>query len=239
MRTHRFFAPIDIVVGTSPFLPPEAAHHCAQVLRYKTGDRLTIFNGDGFDYLATIETIEKKQCQVKIREKVLLDNESPLKINLFQGIARGEKMDLIIQKSVELGVSEITPFFTERCNVKLDGKRLEKKLIHWNKIIISACEQSGRAVIPKLNDPTQITKLTAMENPSIYLEPTAKQGFSDLIAEGSVNLLIGPEGGFSEKDLEQLNHCGAKGVRIGPRILRTETAGLCAISVLQSQFGDL
>jgi len=238
MRTHRFFAAIDLIVDSSIFLPADAAHHCAQVLRYKIGDHLTLFNGDGFDYLARIELIEKKQCQVKITEKVSLNNESPLKINLIQGVARGDKMDLIIQKAIELGVSEITPFFTERCNVKLDGKRLEKKLTHWKKIIVSACEQSGRAIIPKLNDPIQIMKLAATENTSIYLEPKAEQVLSDLKLDNSVNLLIGPEGGFSEKDLAQLNYCGAKGIKLGPRVLRTETAGLSAISILQSQFGD-
>jgi len=239
MRNHRFFASIYLAVNSSTFLPADAAHHCAHVLRYKVGDYLTLFNGDGFDYLATINLIEKKQCQVKITKKISLNNESPLKINLIQGIARGDKMDLIIQKAIELGVSEITPFFTERCNVKLDGKRLEKKLSHWKKIIISACEQSGRAIIPKLNEAIQIMKLADMENTSIYLEPKAKQTFPDLKFDNSINLFIGPEGGFSEKDLTQLVNCGAKGIKLGPRILRTETAGLSAISILQSQFGDL
>jgi len=239
MRSHRFYTPIDLKENSSVELPSDAAHHCTQVLRYKIGDHLTVFNGDGFDYFATIDKLEKKRCQIKIATKVAPENESPLKINLVQGIARGDKMDLIIQKAVELGVTEITPLFTERCNVKLDEKRLDKKLQHWNKTIISACEQSGRAVIPKLNTPVSIDKLSAENIHTIYLEPTAEKNLPELTIKHSVRLLIGPEGGFSEKDLAYLGSINCIGAKIGSRILRTETAGLAAISILQVCFGDL
>jgi len=239
MRSHRFYTPIDLSENTSIELPSDAAHHCAHVLRYKVGDHLTVFNGDGFDYSAKIEKIEKKSCEIKISNKNNPKNESPLKIHLVQGIARGDKMDLIIQKAIELGVSEITPLFTERCNVKLDGKRLDKKLQHWNKTIISACEQSGRAIIPKLNSPISIEKLQRKNIDSIYLEPTAEKRLADLSIKQSVRLLIGPEGGFSEKDLTYLASINCIGIKIGSRILRTETAGLAAVSILQACFGDL
>ena len=238
MRSHRFYTPIELNENSSVDLPSEAAHHCAQVLRYRVGDQLVLFNGDGFDYLATVEQIEKKRCQVKLSNRIDPQNESPLNIHLFQGIARGDKMDLIIQKAVELGVREFTPLFTERCNVKLDGKRLDKKLQHWNKTIISACEQSGRAIIPKLHQPIPLNKLKEIQNVSVYLEPAANKTFRDLHIQQSLQLMIGPEGGFSEKDINHLNAIQCEGVVVGPRILRTETAGLSAISILQSYFGD-
>ena len=238
MRSHRFYTPIELNENSSVDLPSEAAHHCAQVLRYRVGDQLVLFNGDGFDYLATVEQIEKKRCQVKLSNRIDPKNESPLNIHLFQGIARGDKMDLIIQKAVELGVREFTPLFTERCNVKLDGKRLDKKLQHWNKTIISACEQSGRAIIPKLHQPISLNKLKEIQNVSVYLEPAANKTFRDLHIQQSLQLMIGPEGGFSEKDINHLNAIQCEGVVVGPRILRTETAGLSAISILQSYFGD-
>jgi len=239
MRTHRFYTPIDLKENISVELPADATHHCTQVLRYKIGDHLTVFNGDGFNYSATIDNIEKKHCQIKISTRTNPENESPLKINLVQGIARGDKMDLIIQKAIELGVAEITPLFTERCNVKLDGKRLDKKLQHWNKTIISACEQSGRAIIPKLNLPVSIDKLQKETIYTIYLEPTSNKKLTELVIKKPVRLLIGPEGGFSEKDLVHLDSIDCIGATIGSRILRTETVGLAAVSILQASFGDL
>ncbi len=239
MRSHRFYTAIPLAENITVELPQEAAHHCAQVLRYKVNDELSLFNGDGFDYYATISQIEKKRCTVSINSKKNPNNESPLKIHLVQGVARGDKMDLIIQKAVELGITEITPLFTERCNVKLDAKRLDKKIQHWNKTIISACEQSGRATLPKLNIAVPIHELAQENLISIYLEPTTQQTFKELSIKESIRIVIGPEGGFSEKDLIHLEKIDCIGVKIGPRILRTETAGLATISILQSYFGDV
>ena len=239
MRTHRFFVDNQLLVDSTFLLPAQAAHHCAQVLRYQKGQQVILFNGDGYDYRATIESIEKKQCRVKIENKSSPNNESPLQINLFQGVAKGDKMDLIIQKAVELGVSQITPLFSERCNVKLNAKRLEKKINHWKNIIISACEQSGRAIVPILNGPVNISEIDATEDSLIYLDPRNNTPLSSFKEKATIGLLIGPEGGFSEKDLEKLDSLGANAAKLGPRVLRTETAGLSAISVLQSHFGDL
>ncbi|MBV1909772.1 MAG: 16S rRNA (uracil(1498)-N(3))-methyltransferase [Kangiellaceae bacterium] len=238
MRSHRFFTDLALLEDTLFYLPAEAAHHCSQVLRYKVGDLLTVFNGDGFNYPATIVSIERKRCQIKTTKKLFSENESPLSIHLFQGIARGDKMDLIIQKAVELGVYEITPIFTERCNVKLDPKRLEKKILHWKKTIISACEQSGRAKVPQLNPAIQLDQLTSVEQPTIYLEPKATQSIDSLDIEKTIGIIIGPEGGFSDKDLAHAEMLKLIGVQFGPRILRTETAGLAAIAILQNRFGD-
>ncbi len=239
MRSHRFYTDIELSENTLVNLPSQAAHHCGQVLRYKVGDNLTVFNGDGFDYYATIDRLEKKSCQIKIEKKIDPQNESPLKIHLYQGIARGDKMDLIIQKAVELGVTAITPIFTERCNVKLEGKRLDKKIQHWQQIQLSACEQSGRAIIPAFNTATHLHQTPQQSASSFYLEPTSNQGFGDLPEQSLMSLFIGPEGGFAEKEINFLEKIGCQGLKMGPRILRTETAGLSAIAILQSHFGDI
>lgn len=240
MRTHRFYCPIDLTVDEEIQLPKEASHHCVQVLRYNIGDTLSLFNGDGCDYQAQISRIEKKNCWAKLTSKKQLENESPLSIHLFQGIARGEKMDFIIQKCVELGVKEFTPVFTERSNVKLDPKRQEKKLNHWRNIAISACEQSGRAIIPSINPPLAIKNLSPQEESlNLILEPTAGKKINELEPLSKVAIYIGPEGGFSDSDLNYLKAIKTQGIKLGPRILRTETAGLACIAILQSQFGDI
>ena len=240
MRTHRFYTPQTLGVNNKIALDKEVAHHCIQVLRYQVGNPLVLFNGDGQDYQAVIEKIEGKKATVHIASSCTPDNESPLRIHLYQSLAKGDKMDFIVQKSVELGVAEITPIITQRSNVKLDQKRMNKKLEHWQKVAISACEQSGRATIPAINPVVQIGELPALvaEN-AIYLEPKASVKISQLELDGSLSLFIGPEGGFSDQDLSQLEQLGTKGISLGPRILRTETAGLSAIAIVQSHFGDL
>ncbi len=240
MRSHRFYTPIELSNDLTLELPKEAAHHCIQVLRYSVGKELSLFNGDGFDYLAIITAIEGKNCQVKISDKISPLNESPINIHLFQGIAKGEKMDLIIQKAVELGVNQITPLFSERCNVKLDDKRLNKKMAHWQAVATSACEQSGRALIPLINSPANLKNLKIPINiQGFYLEPTASQSIKEQSGLTEIALFIGPEGGFSELDIQQLETLNIKGLKLGPRILRTETAGLACISIFQTLYGDL
>lgn len=240
MRSHRFYISLDPIPNTEFLLPKEVSHHCLQVLRCQSGDPLILFNGDGKDYLATLIGPEGKLARVKLESIEPNHAESALKIHLYQGVARGEKMDLIIQKAVELGVDAITPVFSERSNVKLDPKRLSRKLEHWQGIIISACEQSGRATLPQLHNPLGLHQVELpTEVNAVYLEPTAGQSFQQLTPALQLALFIGPEGGFSERDLQQLVLLGAQGVRLGPRILRTETAGLVAIALAQSYFGDL
>ena len=241
MRTHRFFVNSKLSLDEDLALPKPAAHHCIQVLRYSLGAQLRLFNGDGFDYLCEITSIEGKNATVKIQQKIELNNESPLKLHLYQCVAKGDKMDFVIQKSVELGVSQITPVFSERSNVKLDPKRLAKKQLHWQNVAISASEQSGRAVTVTINPAVKINTVQIEEDSKLfYLEPKSTQTFSDVsIDSNNAGLIIGPEGGFSDADLVHLSNIGAQGVKIGPRILRTETAGLACIAILQSHFGDI
>ena len=205
------------------------------------GDALQLFNGNGKNYAATIDQVNKKQVLVSITGSELNETESSLHLHLGQVISRGDRMDFAIQKAVELGVSAITPLFSERCGVKLDGERLEKKQQQWQKIVHSACEQSGRSLIPKvlpalpltawLAEPTKDLKLT--------LHPWASDTIKTLTPAQSIRLMIGPEGGFSEQEMTAALAAGYLGIRLGPRVLRTETAALTAISALQLQFGDL
>ena len=239
MRIHRFYTAQTMNAGEKIALDKSVAHHCVQVLRYQIGNSLVLFNGDGTDYHAVVESIDGKKATVEIISSETLNNESPLKIHLYQSLAKGDKMDLVVQKSIELGVSEITPIITERSNVKLDLKRMNKKVEHWQKVAISACEQSGRARLPIINPITQLPQVALSNQKSIYLEPKASIKISQLNIESDLALFIGPEGGFSEKDLSQLTQLGAKGISLGPRILRTETAGLSTIAIVQSHFGDL
>jgi len=167
--------------------------------------------------------------------------ESPLKLHLGQGISRGDRMDFVIQKAVELGVTEITPLFTERCGVKLDAERLAKRTEQWQKIAIAACEQSGRSVVPLVHTAIQLTKWLAQETKDLKLtlDPWTSDSIKTIAGSQTIRLVIGPEGGFTDAEVAQTKDAGFMAVRLGPRVLRTETAALTAISALQLQFGDL
>lgn len=243
MRLTRCHVDAPLSVGTSLALPETAANHLARVLRLREGDACVLFNGDGHDYDARLTAISKRGVVANIVGARAIDNESPLRVILLQGIARGEKMDLILQKATELGVAAIIPVMAERTEVKLDAERTEKRVAHWRSVIASACEQSGRARLPSLSAPASLadaardvgtgaTKLT--------LDPTGDVALATVeIASGAVVVAIGPEGGWSPRDRDILSAAGFTGLRLGPRILRTETAGLAAIAALQSRFGDL
>ncbi|WP_313928060.1 16S rRNA (uracil(1498)-N(3))-methyltransferase [Pseudoxanthomonas sp.] len=243
MRLTRCHVDAPLSVGTSLALPETAANHLARVLRLPEGDACVLFNGDGHDYDARLTAISKRGVVADIVVARAIDNESPLRVILLQGIARGEKMDLILQKATELGVAAIIPVMAERTEVKLDAERTEKRVAHWRSVIASACEQSGRARLPSLSAPASLadaardvgtgaTKLT--------LDPTGDVALATVeIASGAVVVAIGPEGGWSPRDRDTLSAAGFTGLRLGPRILRTETAGLAAIAALQSRFGDL
>ncbi len=241
MRTHRFYSSQTFVVGKTVELLKPASHHCLQVLRYQINDPIIVFNGDGNDYLGHIADIKGKNAIVKIDQLQTLSNESPLKIHLYQSLAKGDKMEWVIQKSVELGVSQITPIISERSNVKLDEKRQQKKLAQWQGIIQSACEQCGRAVLPQLNSMININQISNTDNTQlIYLEPKSNLSINSLNkSTQSVKLFIGPEGGLSDHDIQTLKAIGAHGVNLGKRILRTETAAIATQSIFQAKFGDL
>jgi len=243
MRLTRCHVDSDLRNGSTLTLPDASANHLARVLRLREGDACVLFNGDGHDYDARITAISKRGVLAEIVGMRAIENESPLHVTLLQGIARGEKMDLILQKATELGVSAIIPVMAERTEVKLDAERTEKRVAHWRSVIASACEQSGRARLPPLASPAALidaarsidagaTKLT--------LDPTGDVSLATVqVAAGAVVVAIGPEGGWSPRDRDALSAAGFIGLRLGPRILRTETAGLAAIAALQSRFGDL
>lgn len=239
----RVFQSIPLTIGADISLDEAASHHVARVLRKNKNDRLTIFNGEGGEYLATIKDINKKNVMVTITEFKAREAESPLELYLAQGISRGEKMDYTIQKAVELGVTKIIPLFTEFCNVKLDSERLSKKMQHWRSIIISACEQSGRNKIPDIEIPEPfekaISKLTA--DFCFVLSPHSEQKLTHYHIEKHhrIILLIGPEGGLSEKEIARAEQFNFFPLNLGPRILRTETAGVSTISAIQCCFGDM
>ncbi|NOQ94203.1 MAG: 16S rRNA (uracil(1498)-N(3))-methyltransferase [Methylophaga sp.] len=241
MRITRFYCP-ELNTENELFTLPDAAHrHAVQVLRLKQGDVLRLFDGRGLEVEASLEHVSKRESSVRLGERLEVSNESPLDITLLQGISRGERMDYALQKAVELGVNKVIPVVTERCNVQLSGGRSDKRLAHWQGVMVSACEQSGRSVLPEL---TQIQSLEdVLSNNKVIcqlvLDPLADTGFMSLEKHKDIALLIGPEGGLSEQEIEQAKGAGFQAVRFGPRILRTETATVAALAVVQTMWGDL
>ncbi len=243
MRNPRIFQQSQFSLNETVTLSDDAFGHVVRVLRLKKGDTITLFNGDeAFQYTAILCNVSKKSADVKISSQEENNSESPLNIHLGQGISRGDRMDFTLQKSVELGVNTITPLFTERCGVKLNAERLEKKRLQWQKIVISACEQSGRASVPVVAEPMLLADWLKQETSAlkINLHPKAQHSIMSLPMENTrVRLLIGPEGGLSDEEITQANDNDFHDVLLGPRVLRTETAALTAITALQCRFGDL
>lgn len=232
------------MAGAEPALPESAAAHVSRVLRLRAGDRVMLFNGDGRDYAAELIAVAAREVRVRILDSRSNESESPLRITLAQALARGEKMDWIVQKATELGVAEIVPLVTARSEVKLDETRAGKRLEHWRAVAISACEQSGRARVPAIAAVQPLQTWLASCDASapatrLALLPEGDTTPRELCAiETAVMLAIGPEGGFDEKDSARLREAGFKGLRLGPRVLRTETAGIAAIAALQVLHGD-
>ena len=205
---------------------------------------LDVYKRQGHDYAARLSSVGKREVLADIQSAQAIANESPLHLTLVQGIARGEKMDLILQKATELGVAAIIPVMAERTEVKLDAERTAKRMTHWRSVVVSACEQSGRASIPGLAQPLGLAQgaaAIAEDCMKLTLDLLGEDSLASLHAPASrrVAVAIGPEGGWSPRDRETLRQAGFGGLRLGPRILRTETAGLAAIAALQSRFGDL
>lgn len=244
MRIPRIYHQGELSQGQQLELQADAANHVAKVLRMTAPQQLRLFNGDGNDYLAELESVSKKQVTAKILEASSNDSESPLKIHLGQVISRGDRMDITLQKSVELGVTKITPLFSQRCGVKLSGERLEKKQQQWQKIVISACEQSGRSFVPIVEQAVALEQWlqqqTTTEELKLTLDPCAEISLSQIEEQPTkLRLLIGPEGGLTDEEIVQSKTQGFQAITLGPRILRTETAALTVISILQNRFGDL
>lgn len=243
MRHIRLYLPQDWPeAGKCLSLPEDARHYVVTVLRARDGFSLTLFNGQGLTAQATL-VLERKSASVRL-ESITHDtaSESPLQLTLAQGISRGERMDISLQKATELGVSAIQPLFTEFCEVKLDSEdKLAKRMTHWQQVIVSACEQSRRTRVPQLHPPITLTDWLANTPCGLVLHPGSTQRLRSLPAElmrHPLSLLVGPEGGLSDHEVVQALAAGLTGVDLGPRILRTETAGPAAIAALQSLFGD-
>lgn len=243
MRIPRIYHPESLEYQTQCQLSEDAANHVGRVLRMVEGEQLELFDGSNHIYPAIITESNKKSVKVNILGRELSDKESNLKIHLGQVISRGERMEFTIQKSVELGVNVITPLWSERCGVKLDGERMDKKIQQWQKIVIAACEQCGRNVVPEIRPLMKLQDWCAEDDGAIKLNlhPRAQHSIKTLpmIPKDGVRLLIGSEGGLSEQEIEQTQQKGFTEILLGKRVLRTETASLAAISALQIYFGDL
>jgi len=243
MRVIRLYLAGDYpAIGVSLKLPEEARHYVANVLRARDGFQISLFNGKGNLAQATLQ-LGKKEASALITASVHdISMESPLTLTLVQGISRGERMDTSIQKATELGVTAIQPLFTQYCEVKLeDADKTAKRMAHWQQVIISACEQSGRNVVPTLHPPLTFAEWLESKPKGYVLDPYEGQTLKSLATDSFKEeqaILVGPEGGLSELEVSRALSCGLTGVQLGPRILRTETAGPAAIAALQSLFGD-
>lgn len=243
MRVTRMHVEARLAVGDRIALPASAAGHLVRVLRAGVGAACVLFNGDGRDYDARIIAIGKRGVEVEIVSARALDNESPLRITLLPALTRGEKMDWLLQKATELGVAGFVPVHSERSEVKLDRERAGRRGAHWHAVIVAACEQSGRAIVPPVAPPCPLATAVhglAPATARLVLDPQAAHGLEThgAGAAGELVLAIGPEGGWSPRDLQMLRSMGFKSLRLGPRILRAETAGIAAIAALQACCGD-
>lgn len=243
MKFTRSFQSQPLALGKF-YVDEDSFHHLARVLRLKIGEGIELFNGDNYIYRGKIIELNKKNLAVDLTEKHFKSVESPLKIHLGQVISRGEKMEFTIQKAVELGVSEITPLISSRCGVRLNDERMAKKLEQWQKIAISAMEQSGRNLLVKINPIAKLEEwVNTAQGIKLNLDPRGACSLKELtlnLAQDPLilSLLIGSEGGLDQNEIENCNQQGFQSILLGPRILRTETAALSVISALQLKFGD-
>lgn len=240
MRVSRLYLPDLLSEGSTARLDEERGHYLKSVLRLKRGHALTVFNGDGSEYAATVAELGRGGVLLAIGRCRRRDAESPLITHLGLGISRSERMDFAIQKAVELGVSRITPLFTEHCVVRLDEARKDQRSLHWRKVVRSACEQCGRNRVPELDEPASLEAwLVGREGLKLFFDPEGEASLKSLPPPAAtVFLLSGPEGGFAERERTQAREAGFIPVRLGPRILRTETAVLAALAAIQALWGD-
>ena len=251
MRLTRVYVEAPVATGKRLVVEGSAANHITRVLRLRSGDLLTVFDGSGGEFGARIEEFRKDSVVLTVEEHRPLDRESPLPLTLAQGISRGERMDWVIQKATELGTSRIVPLFTKRSMVRLDERQAERKLQHWRAIAIAACEQCGRNKIPELAAPVDFFDVLPADDSGamrLLLSPTGNLRIEDLAEVGQdlapgvrkgITVLIGPEGGLEEVEQEAALAAGFKAVQLGPRVLRTETAAIAALTIIQRYFGDL
>ena len=243
MRIPRLFVDLDLSDGDTVDLDDRATHHVSRVLRLRSGDPVRLFNGRNGEYEAYLNQISRDGASAVVGRGSAISRESGISITLCQGIARGNRMDLVLQKSIELGVNKIIPVWTDRSTLRLDGKRLERRMQHWRGIIINACEQCGRNRIPEISYPVGLQEWLHTCIPAdtkLVLDPDAGLSLSEInTPERNIILLTGPEGGLSDGEKTRLAQAGFSSIRLGKRILRTETASITAISCIQFLWGDL
>jgi 16S rRNA (uracil1498-N3)-methyltransferase len=244
VRLTRVYIDAPLESGTRVKLEGNAASHVTRVLRLRVGEALTLFNGQGGEYAAGIEQAHGGSLTIAVGEHRAVERESTLSITLAQGVSRGERMDLVVQKATELGVSVLAPLLTERSVVRLDAQQAERKLNHWRAIAIAACEQSARNRLPQILEPVSLREFLRHSHERggtrLLLSPTALPGIAELEAPpAELSVLIGPEGGLSPEEQQAALAAGFLSVRLGPRVLRTETAALAALALLQHRFGDM
>ena len=250
MRLTRIYVDAPLASGAKLTLPPDQGQHLVRVLRLTPGAALRLFNGHGGEFDASIEAIHRDDVIVCVGAHHAIERESPLQITVLQGIARGEKMDLILQKATELGVTAVAPITTARSSVRLDDSSAQRKHAHWQGVMVSACEQSGRNRIPAINAPISLAAAVAANRAQLklLLEPdTDAAGLKTLLAAAfhtamqnpTICLLIGPEGGLDEREIQIAKLAGFQSCQLGPRVLRTETAALATLAALQALAGDL
>lgn len=239
MRLSRFFIDAPLSLGRHE-LPEAQAHYIARVLRHDVGDAVQLFDGSGREYRGKLVEVGKKRVCVELGESLDGLPESPLHIHLGQGLSRGERMDWAIQKATELGVAQITPIVSARCEVRLKDERADKRMAHWRQVAISACEQCGRSVLPLIHAPLELGAWLGQVEAELklVLHPVAEPWVSHSPPR-SLAFLIGPEGGLSDAEVEQARASDFHAARLGPRVLRTETAPVVALAVAQQLWGDL
>lgn len=241
VRVHRLYSDQTLEPGSPARLEGRSAHYLGRVLRVAAGDNVVLFNGDGQDYACTVAQMRKDAVALDVRSRLPAKPESPLRITVVQAVSRGERMDLTLQKCTELGAAAFQPVWSERVEVRLKGEKLERRLQHWRGVVVAACEQSGRAVVPDVLAPVALDAWAARPDAEarVLLWPGADTSLAAAECPGAVSLVVGPEGGFSDAERARLESAGVRTVRLGPRVLRTETAAPAAVAILQSLWGDL
>ncbi len=242
MRLHRIHTEQELEPEKEIRLENGRAHYLGRVLRVAAGQMIVLFNGDGCDYAAEVLSADRNAVRIAVQSRLPARRESPLSVTVVQAVSRGERMDQTLQKCTELGATAFRLLLSERVEVRLDRKRLAKRMDHWRSVIVAACEQSGRARIPTLYPPRDpgdwLGDAASTGAKRLVLDPEAGQRLAAVPAATAFELAVGPEGGFSESELEHMRAAGVQGVTLGPRILRTETAAPAALSVLQALHGD-
>jgi 16S rRNA (uracil1498-N3)-methyltransferase len=242
MRISRLYTPQALIQGEELAVTGQTVHHLAHVLRVRCGAVVQLFDGRGCEHRALVKTIKRTEIMLEIAEPIVALQESSLDITLLQGIARNDRMDLILQKAVELGVKTIQPLWMQRSQAHMNKTRLEKRINHWLGIIISACEQCGRATVPHLAEPLHFTDCMIAQNTSglhFLLQPDSTTGLGAVNpSDKRIHLLVGPEGGLNTDEQLLAKSAGFTGIHLGPRILRTETAALAALAGMQALWGD-